>query len=193
MPHTAGLMALCLALIAASGSCILLSLTSDADAGTVQAAPGEAVGDSIPLVAGASALGLNITLSPLTASMALDPNSTRSTLQGTMTVRGSGHWRVEVSAAPSDGYPAEFDPNANQYVSGGYKLLNPMHIQAQKNDTGEWEPELDLSTGGDLISDGTGEKGYNIYLYETASLEDIALQEGHVYRITLTFVGIPVS
>jgi hypothetical protein len=186
-------MALCLALIAASGSCLLLSQTSDADSGTVQAAPGEAVGDSITLVAGASATGIDITLSPLTASMALDPNSTRSTLQGTMTVRGSGHWTVEVSAVPSDGYPAEFDPNADQYVSGGYKLFNPMHIQAQRNDTDEWEPEIDLSKGGDLISDGTGEKGYNIYCYQTASPEDIALQGDHAYRITLTFVGIPLS
>jgi hypothetical protein len=193
MRHTPGPMALGLALIAAFGSCILFLEISDADSGTVQAAPGETVGNSITLVAEASATGINITLSPLTASMALDPNSTRSTLQGTMTVRGSGQWKVEVSATPSDGYPAEFDLIANQYVSSGYKLLNPMHIQAQKNDTGEWEPEIDLSTGGDLISDGTGERGYNIYLYQTASPEDIVLQEGHIYRITLTFVGIPLS
>jgi len=59
-----------------------------------------------------------------------------------------------------------------------------MTIRAEDGD------DVDLSKGG-VLAKGSGNKNLTIILTQAATAEDKPLQEGHDYRLILTFIGYP--
>lgn len=195
MPHIRGLMTL-LVLIAALGSCIFLSQISGAVSGTVQAPPGQGVGDYMTLGDSAPSSGLTFTITPSHFVPTSPSRPPSTTFQGRLSYTGSGNWQMMVdSTSTPKGYATEVDSSGNPY--GGNKLINPMRVRAQNDNPGvnrgKYGPEIDLSNPNSittpLITDSGTNKYYNIYYYQTISPDEIALQHGHVYRIIVIFTA----
>lgn len=152
----------------------------------VQAAPGQDVIDLILLEASSPS---SITIAPSNIELgALDPGVTYSQ-QGTLDVKGTGHWIVTVSSdgQPKKGYMSEYDPESSQYIGpNGKQLTNSMTIQAFEK--GILVGQIDLKTGGQLVQ-GEGRKSYTIFIYQTAAWDDESLAQNHIYRMAVTFTG----
>lgn len=148
----------------------------------IEGSPGETVAGEITLGTGDE---ISIAAPSFISGWTLNPSNLASTRGASLTIEATGDWQVSVSADDTTGgYATESDKASIQFVPDGKKLKNPMTIRAEDGD------DVDLSKGG-VLAKGSGNKNLTIILTQAATAEDKPLQEGHDYRLILTFIGSP--
>ena len=146
----------------------------------ILAAPGQAITDSITL---SDQSMISITL-PTFDPMELSPKTSPLTLgsKTPLIVSENGcSWNVIVSAN-NGGYLSQYDKANSAYVTGGRKLQNSMKISADGTNF------MDLSAGGELISDKSNTYSTDIALRQDVTWQDEPLQNGDIYRMDISFV-----
>ena len=144
-------------------------------------APGESVPISQQLGSGGGSLEIQ---APNFDEWSLNPGQIPNEISGAMVVTAPGQgneWSVTIPAGTENGgILAEYDTATGTYVNGGKKLDSSLQIVAEGGNS------VNLTTGGLLIS-GKGSAQITIKLKQSVSYKNPPLQDGHIYRTSITF------